>query len=276
MSIERLKQVWVHPFADKADIQKQLWNNAAKKFNEHGIPDPKTNEFLKLVFEKARPDSSMTALDIGCGCGSYSIALAPHIKQAVGVDISSEMIKYAQGNAQKHTDKTSFRCLDWAQLDIDKAGYKKAFDIVFAHMTPAVADFATFDKMNECSKGWCFAAKPARKQSRLQERIFAAAGITFGDKTKDKTGATGDGIPYIFEYLWCKGYNPEFYYRSDTWHAEKSLKDTTEWMILWAKLHTDISARQEQAIAAALEKEAVNDIVADSTDTTIVTVCWHV
>ena len=59
-------------------------------------------------------------------------------------------------------------------------------------------------------------------------------------------------------------------------HAEKSLKEATEWMIVWAKLYTDISVRREQVIADALEKEAVNDIVADTTDTVIVSVCWHV
>ena len=59
-------------------------------------------------------------------------------------------------------------------------------------------------------------------------------------------------------------------------HAEKSLKEATEWMIVWAKLYTDISVRHEQVIADALKKEAFNDIVADTTDTVIVSVCWHV
>ena len=92
MSIERLRREWINPHNGKADIQKRMWDSAAKQFNAHEIPDSKTNAFLKLVFEKVKPDSSMSALDIGCGCGSYSIALAPHIKNAVGVDISPEMI----------------------------------------------------------------------------------------------------------------------------------------------------------------------------------------
>lgn len=273
MSIERLRREWINPHNGKADIQKRMWDSAAKQFSAHEIPDPKTNAFLKLVFEKAKPDSSMTALDIGCGCGSYSIALAPHIKNAVGVDISPEMIQYAQKSAKEHRVQADFRCLNWASADIEKNGFKKAFDIVFAHMTPAIADFATFDKMNECSNGLCFIAKPVKRHSSLQEHIFAEAGVSFD---RGKGGAPADSLPFITEYLQDKGFKSESYYRSEVWTVEKSLEEMTEWMILWAKLRTELGPDQERAIASALQKEARNGIIVETTEATIATVCWSV
>lgn len=273
MSIERLKREWINPHNDKADIQKRMWDGAAKQFSAHGIPDPETNEFLKLVFEKAKPDSSMSALDIGCGCGSYSIALAPYIKSAVGVDISPEMIRYAQKSAEERKVPASFRCLNWASADIEKIGYKKAFDIVFAHMTPAIADFAAFDKMNECSKGLCFIAKPVKRHSLLQKRIFAEAGVSFD---REKSGEPGDSLAFITEYLQDKGFKSESYYRDEVWTVEKSLEEMTEWMILWAKLRTELGSAQERAIASALQKEARGGVITEKTEATIVTVCWSV
>lgn len=74
-----------------------------------------------------------TALDIGCGPGSWSLELAqraPHIEQIVGIDISRTMIAYATSQAEAFPQLT-FRLMD-AQQRLDFAN--DTFDLVHARL----------------------------------------------------------------------------------------------------------------------------------------------
>ena len=62
-------------------------------------------------------------------------------------------------------------------------GFLKNFDLVFAHMTPAVADYHTLEKMCNCSKNKCFLVKPSRRSDMVLDGAFQAAGI---EKNKKK------------------------------------------------------------------------------------------
>ena len=48
-------------------------------------------------------------------------------------------------------------------MEIEKMGFLKNFDLVFAHMTPAIADYYTLEKMCNCSRNKCFLVKPSRR-----------------------------------------------------------------------------------------------------------------
>ena len=44
---------------------------------------------------KAKLNKDINVLDVGCGGGAYSIALASKVKNVVGVDFSPKMIELA-------------------------------------------------------------------------------------------------------------------------------------------------------------------------------------
>ncbi|MEA4964426.1 MAG: methyltransferase domain-containing protein [Oscillospiraceae bacterium] len=271
MEIERIRELWRDETADRSALQARVWDGAAARFGTGAEPDFENNAFLRLVAETAAPDDGMAALDVGCGCGGYSLALARRVKRAVGVDISSEMLRHAEERkAETGMQNVAFHCLDWAKADIDALNFRGAFDIVFAHMTPAVTDFATFTKLDACSRGWCFMRKPTRRRDPVLDAAFAALGLSSGGRALD------DGIAYAFDYLWGTGRCPMVCYEDTVWEGERTVEEMTSWCAARVGMRKDLTQAETDRIAAAVASAATNGVIRETSTMTLVTMWWHV
>ena len=143
MDLNELKRTWISD--SQPEVQQRIWDRAADSYRARALPSFEDNDFLRQI-QNVLPDlNGKSFLDVGCGAGVYALALAKAGGRAVGVDISPRMIEHAKERAD--TDgiaNAEFACLNWSDADIDALGYRGAFDVVFAHMTPAVSDFDTF------------------------------------------------------------------------------------------------------------------------------------
>jgi SAM-dependent methyltransferase len=61
--------------------------------------DSALQPYCDLLLEAAEPRTEEAVIDIGCGCGSTTLACAPHVRQIVGVDLSSRMLDCARRRA---------------------------------------------------------------------------------------------------------------------------------------------------------------------------------
>lgn len=271
MDLSTLQKEWVNR-PNTGALQRKIWDGAAESFVQKPVPSFDGNPFLNLLSSKNVLTPDTAALDVGCGTGIYSIALANRIRTAVGVDISPAMIACGQEHAQTlGLQNVSFSILDWAEADIDSLGFRCKFDLVFAHMTPAISDFASFDKMHLCSRAYCAMAKPTRRHNAVQEAVHALVGID-----EHNSDHPDDSIIHAFSYLWLGGCSPEITYRTERWHSIKTVKDAADWYINRSKLRKDLTSGEEQAVRAYLESISENGMVTESTSTTIVTMLWHI
>ena len=269
-SLNALKIRWTDKSLRDARTQARIWDGVAEEFCAHEPPDYETNGFLKLLETFASPAPHMSVLDIGCGCGGYTLALAKRVGSAQGVDISPKMLGHARARAEiMNLGNAEFRCMDWAQADIDALGFRRRFDIVFAHMTPAISDFDTFDKLNACSRKYCLMSKPARRRDRIQDRAFEIVGIG-GGREHD------DGIVHAFEYLWYSGLRPQLVYSDEVWESARSADAMAAWCIDRARLLRQLSPAEEDAMRAYVAGLAVDGIVRETVTTTVVTMYWQV
>ena len=55
---------------------------------------------IRKVMEMYLPSESDTVLDLGCGWGSFTLALAPHVKSITGIDYSSKAIAMCEGRSR--------------------------------------------------------------------------------------------------------------------------------------------------------------------------------
>lgn len=271
MGLDELKKIWVIPPTDTGETQRVIWDGVAEDFCAKDIPSFDSNSFLKLVAEKAPLNDTMTALDVGCGSGIYSFAMAPLMKAVVGTDISPKMIEFAKQQAKSLTlTNTKFNCCDWALADIDALGFRTAFDLVFAHLTPAICDFSTLDKMNSCSKRFCFIEKPTRRRDKIQSGVFELLELSDFEKKSD------DDIVNLFDYLWSSGYCPELFYRIEQWQIRRPIEKAVQWHTNRARLKKTLSPAEEAAVGEYLQNIAVDGMVHEESSTTIVSAFWTV
>ena len=116
--------------------REEFWENARKK-NQKG--NERVVSAINYLEQKGLLDKNYDVADIGCGPGRFVAAFARHVHKVVGLDISDKMISHGMEHIQK--EGLSNACLyvcDFQKLDIEKAGYKHAFDLVFSSMTPAL------------------------------------------------------------------------------------------------------------------------------------------
>ena len=180
------------------------------------------------------------------------------------------MLEAARRYARKEQlSNVSFYKEDWQTADIDALGFRGRFDLVFAHMTPAIADYGTLDKMNACAKGHCFLVKPTRREDAVQDAAFLRAGF-LGREQLD------EAVMNTFAYLWLKGYEPELSYRKEVWKSTRSLESMERWCVDRARLRKELTKEEEQAIRSFLREISRDGTVEETTRTTIVTIYWNV
>lgn len=269
--LEQLKNMWVPAKNNEPEVQQRIWDRVAKDYGELPIPSFDDNKFLGILSRSIPLCRSYRTLDIGCGSGVYSMALSPFVGEAVGVDISPNMIEYATRRSRElGLENISFQRIDWPAADIDALGFRGAFDVVFAHMTPAICDYETFDKMNACSRNLCMMEKPTRRKNMVMDEAFRLVGL-------DRSEAQYHGdIWQAFTYLWHKGYSPQFFYRDEVWDNQKSIEDMVAWCTDRALLQKKLTKEEQAVIRSYVESLSVDGNVQEHTTTTRVTVVWKV
>ncbi len=93
---------WLH--VGNAD-QAAYWNGPAGRrwLDRQALQDQVLAPILELLLERARVGEGERVIDIGCGCGATSLALAQKVGargRVVGLDISAPMLERARQRAQ--------------------------------------------------------------------------------------------------------------------------------------------------------------------------------
>jgi len=248
-----------------------MWNSMARAFGEHKLPSFEDDSFLKLLEEYKMFDENSAVLDVGCGTGGYALALAGRCRKVVGVDLSPRMLELGRKKAaDMGTSNIDFLCADWHEMDLDKSGFYKGFDLVFAHMTPAIQSADTFLKLSEAGCGWCAISKPTRRTDPVSDEVKRLVGITERRESSDRD------MLFAFGLLWLQGLLPRFEYERQHWEMKKTPEEAYGLYVNRVKTYRDISHEEEQIIIKYLQSLSKDGLVCENVDTTITTMFWHV
>lgn len=106
----------------------RFWDRSVKRFNDREDTKDSIRAAL-LDHTRTYLQRNDVVLDFGCAAGRYSLEIAPVVKEVWGIDISTEMILSAEGNAESG-DYANVRFL---KADIfDPSLQAETFNIVLA------------------------------------------------------------------------------------------------------------------------------------------------
>lgn len=158
--------------------------------------------------------SGCDVADIGCGPGRFAAAFARKARRVIGLDISEKMAAYGMEHIRSQgLTNAMLRVCDFQTLDIDREGYRNAFDLVFSSMTPAIYNMEGLVKSMEMSRGFCCSITHLYEHNRLHERIMREV---FGREPVSRWN--GRWFYALFNVLFLMGYYPETSY--ETRHQE--------------------------------------------------------
>lgn len=249
---------------------KNYWDNAAKQFSNYEIPAIYNNNFMKYLYLKdvLNTGSSKTAVDIGCGAGKYSLAIAPYFKRVLGTDISDNMLEAAEKRklAEK-IENVDFKCISWQEIDIEKEGLVKSFDFAFAHMTPAVNDKDEIEKLRSLSRKYCAVTKSTYRNNQILDHIYKMLNIENNDYGVDS-------LINLFEVLWANKITPDTFYEKEVWSNEFTVDELTENYFKRLSMKNNLSDNDKDKIREYLNSIAVDGKINENTDVILCTVFW--
>lgn len=246
------------------------WDTMAKHFNELKIPEWGEDNFLKCIEELPVWTKNAEILDLGCGAGRYSIAMAGRAGHIVGSDISGKMIEFAEEKKKAFKkENIDFINENFADLDVKSCGYEKKFDLIIGHMTPAISELEDIKKMNEASRGYCAMATFMERKSDLNKELYEFLDI------KDKK-TSKENIPDFFSYLYENGHMPKvtYYHRDDSkeFHEKQDAFEHLKGQI-WVEPE-DLPSDLDGKVTEFLENHYVNGKLVNKVDSIIVAMTW--
>ncbi|NCC87378.1 MAG: class I SAM-dependent methyltransferase [Clostridia bacterium] len=269
MNLEEIRDKWVSK-NDDSKAAMAMWDSQAQAQCYHQIPSFDNNQFLMLMESRGMLKQSYDVLDIGCGAGIYSIAIADRVKNVTGVDISSKMIEHGKNKAlELKLDNVNLFQADWKNFSLEDNGYDSHFDLVFAHMTPAVSCAATLEKMNAASKHYCILCKPTRRNDPVYFEVERIMGIEHVGEIFDET------IINTFSMLWQLGYFPEFAYENQVWNINRTYEEACQFYINRAKQIKTLNDSDIDKAKDYLKSIEKDGIISECINTVITTISWE-
>lgn len=240
-----------------------VWDASAEDYKEFAVPSWNDDLFLGLLADEA-PIEGATVLDIGCGTGTYARALAERAAQVIGIDLSGKMVAYARENAAAAgCSNVTFEQGDFRTMDVGGP-----FDVVIAHLTPAVSDGETFSKMMGLARRYCAIAKPARRTDAVLDELRTLVGAVPGGRAMD------DDFLKAFAAVWLAGKVPSVRSYRDVWHTVRPLDVALE-LYGTRLVACDLDDEQRSKVDDRLRSLAVDGTVRERIDTTVMLMGWN-
>lgn len=268
MKLDEIKKQWAAPKDPAASVA--LWDSQADDPTYHAWPNFESNAFLQLLRNEGMAEPGFDTLDLGCGVGVYTLALAGRVCSATGIDISPKML--AHGNkliTEMGLQNAKLILGDWDTLDLDANNMREKFDLVFTHTSPAISDAASLNKMIAASRRFCAVCNPTRMDEPVLEGARKSAGV------EDNTEYCGSGIIYLLDMLMKLGYKPRIDYENQVWPMHQDFEKACSYYIGRTSMGQQLPTEATERIKAYLASVAKDGIIDDAIHATVTTVYWE-
>ena len=114
--------------------QRRFWTRRAASWDHGAGNNPGLLKVVERVLAEADPSPEASAVDLGCGSGQVTLALAKRCRTVLGVDVSEQMIALLLENAERQgVSNVKGRAVPIERLGLSE----NSVDLVVSELRPA-------------------------------------------------------------------------------------------------------------------------------------------
>lgn len=226
----------------------ELWEKRADRFKSNVAGDKgkkRTDTVIRWLENQAVSLEGLTILDIGAGPGAFSCAFAQQKAIVTALEPTNGMSAVIRERIENEAiANLKVVQMPWEEVEIEKMGWKGAFDLVFISMCPGVHNAELFKKAMACSKKYVyFSGWAGRRDSEAFAELWQEL---YGEEMP----VWRSDIIYTMNWLYAQGLNLTFEVEQDVRPEEMSVEDGVEEMMSRLNFHgRDITGLKEKVTA---------------------------
>ncbi|MBD3377744.1 methyltransferase domain-containing protein [candidate division KSB1 bacterium] len=249
----------------------EFWNQKAEKYYEDKTGSSnRISRVLDYLERKKILTAGIRILDIGSGPGTFAIPFIERGASVVCVDVSQAMLDQIDARVKpEQKSQLVKKWSSWHDLDLQKDNDCHDFDLVFAHMTPAINSGKELLKMIQASRKWCFLAGWAgnRENQPLDDlhRLF------LHEKRKSRH------FHFALNVLYTSGIFPELWFQEHEWSKSIPLQDAINYYTdFFSRLTTHSKHNVRTEISDVLKKRNQDGMITKTHRGSIGAMLWSV
>ncbi|TDF99461.1 class I SAM-dependent methyltransferase [Paenibacillus piri] len=181
------------------------FDHKAKDFNEQAFSEEgirRKERIIGWLENQGVAFEGASVLDVGAASGGFSIPFAERGANVTAVEPCVPLAELLQENAGK-LESGSVRLVreTFEAIDLESAGWRNAFDLVFASMCPTVTDWQRVENLISCASRFCYISLSAGGHEHgLMDEIMPLI-------TDRKSDHDHSEMAYLLQLLYLKGYS---------------------------------------------------------------------
>lgn len=250
-----------------------VWNKRSVSYARNMEKDrrqKKTDEILAFLDECGFDPEGSRVLDIGCGPGTLSLALAKLGAEVTALDISSGMLDRLKDSVKQESLPIDILECSWWTADIDELGFRNEFDLVIASMTPGIKDVENFDRMMACSKNLCYYSNFLRREEDKAYREIRTS--ILGERSENNM----NGVIFPFMYLYLSGYQPSVRINHSVFKEKTSWQEAADRAIDFIGRDRDFDDVTKERIMDYYQNASLDGVYCSESDVYTGMMVWEV
>ncbi len=184
----------------------------------------------------------MSIIDVGCGQGTITLQLAGRAAKVYALDPSEKMLQLLSAKVQqKGLTNVSAIQARWQDVSLEEYGWREAFDLAFASMSPGVNDAENLIKLMDSSRKYCYLSTFAGRKDRPRDELWEIiTGQPFDPGDLD--------IIYPLNLLYTWGYRPSLRFYRHNRSDWAPLEEAAENLLQYLHVATDHDERAREIV----------------------------
>jgi len=236
----------------------QRWDKMAKGFSERTSEVEVTQRkqrIIKWLKDEGVLTKDAKVLDIGAGPGNWALSFAQEVAHVTALEPSKEMVMLLkQRMDQNNMNNITVDQRTWESINIQEDQYDKAFDLVFASMTPGINSPETLTKMIGASKKFCYLSCFSGQGWR---ESYAQL---WHDIVGKPLGPNPGDIIYPFTVIYGMGYKPHLHFEQWMHVREDTVDRAIEEVLYFFEDYIDITDAIKNQVTETIIKQSTDGI----------------